>query len=343
MIVCSIFHWKMSFREIHPYVARAMHSALDVGDVVYGSLSIALFAGFQYYSGENISSIDQFARSKCIRIHDLCSNAIPLWTKPGMQFFANLRSASTNWKDLTILSGEFMDEEEYLKEVSAKNHKMLMMLVWTHKAMLALCFGFYEIAANMYEKMRSNARLYRISYTGANVYFNGAMIYYERFRTTGRRKYLKEIQRFTKGLRRFEAGGSPNVSVCLLILQAEDLSLKSKDTAAIIAAYTKGVEAAKKDELVQFEALANERLSAVLDSLACHELSVVFLDRAIDLCLDPWGAIAKHNWLLEQRSLRLATAGQSCVELSTSELNSADSSAQSSLGTHQRSCKPGGS
>jgi hypothetical protein len=331
----------MSFREMYPLVARAVHSALEVGDVVYGSLSIALFAGFQYYSGENISSIDQFARSKCVRINDLCSNAIPLWTKPGMQFFANLQSTSSNWENLTILTGDIMDEEEYLKDVSAKNHKLLMMLVWTHKAMLALCFGFFELAGSMYEKMRSSARLYRISYSGPNVYFNGAMIYYERFRTTGRRKYLKEIRRFTKGLRRFEAGGSPNVSVCLIILQAEKLTLKSKDSTAIIAAYTKGVEAAKKERLVQFEALANERLSAVLDSLEYHELSGFFLDRAIDLCLDPWGAIAKHNWLLEQRRLRPASAGCTSLNLSTSDLNSADSSSEANLGTHQRSRKRG--
>jgi hypothetical protein len=149
------------------------------------------------------------------------------------------------------------------------------------------------------------------------------MIYYERFRTTGRRKYLKEIRRFTKGLRRFEAGGSPNVSVCLIILQAEKLTLKSRDIAAIVAAYTKGVEAAKKERLVQFEALANERLSAVLDTLACQELSVFFLDRAIDLCLDPLGAIAKHNWLLEQRRWRPASAGCTRLNLSTRELYSA--------------------
>jgi hypothetical protein len=123
----------MSFREMYPLVARAVHSALEVGDVVYGSLSIALFAGFQYCSGENISSIDQFARSKCVRINDLCSNAIPLWTKPGMQCLANLQSTSLNWKDLTILSGDIMDEEEYLKDVSAKNQKILMMSVWAIK------------------------------------------------------------------------------------------------------------------------------------------------------------------------------------------------------------------
>jgi hypothetical protein len=134
-------------------------------------------------------------------------------------------------------------------------------------------------------------------------HFFGAMVFYARYRTTHRMKHLKMARKHFTTLKRFEAAGSPNVSAFVLALEAEALSLISRDVTAIVSAYNKAINALKADNLYHREALAHERLGFVLHSLGCHDLSNTHLDRALSLYAE-WGANAKYEWILAQRSLQ---------------------------------------
>lgn len=128
------------------------------------------------------------------------------------------------------------------------------------------------------------------------------MIFYERYRATRHGRHLRTIRKHRKNLMRFEANGSPNVSEFLMFLKAEELSVKSKDVGELVAAYTTAIDAVKKAHYSPLEALANERLSTVLSLLGNHDMSGAYLDRALTICQDPWGASAKYEWLLEKRN-----------------------------------------
>ena len=221
-----------------------------------------------------------------------------------MQFILNMRASPTSRVDLTILSGEVMDESEYMDEAISTNHKILLLMAWTYKSLLAFNFGNFEMAAKLYQNMARLARVYRDSYGAPPFHFYGAMIFYERFRTTRQVKHLKTARKHILSLKRFEAVGSPNVSAYLVFLQAEKLSLRSRDVTALFGAYAKAIDAMKAEKIVHLEALANERLSIILSSLGRHDLSNTCFECSLRLCRDQWGAIAKYDWLLVQRSLR---------------------------------------
>ena len=194
-----------------------------------------------------------------------------------------------------------MDENEYMRKAISTKNRIWMLVLWTYKSILAFQFGDFEMAASIYDKMESGARQYRCGFAGPSFYFHGAMIFYERYRTTRHRRHLRTVRKHQTNLMRFEASGSPNVSEFSTFLKAEELSLKSKDVSEVVAAYTMAIDAVKKARFVHLEALANERLSTVLSLLGNHEMSGTYLDRALALCKDPWGASAKYEWLFEKR------------------------------------------
>lgn len=201
-----------------------------------------------------------------------------------------------------MLSGDIMDENEYMRTVISMKNRFYMMVLWSYKSLLAFYFGYFEMAADIYAKMESSAQIYQHSFAGPHYYFHGAMIFYERYRATRRGKHLRIVRKHKKNLLRFEAAGSPNVSEFLIFLKAEELSLKSKDAGEVVATYTAAIDAVKKARFVHLEALANERLSTVLSELGYHEMSAIYLDQALALCNEPWGATAKYEWLLEKRN-----------------------------------------
>ena len=99
--------------------------------------------------------------------------------------------------------------------------------------------------------------------------------------------------------------GNPNVASFLLFLEAEELALKkSRNITTVVAAYTNAIDTMHSEGFIQREALANERLSEVLFLLGWHTLSKQYLDRSLQLYRDEYGAMAKYEWLLNERNVR---------------------------------------
>ena len=282
-----------------------MKYGLDAGDVVYGSICIASCFTFRVLLGENLESMEDCLRTIYSRLCEQGQTEMMRFAQPVMQYVLNLRSSTTTWSDLTMLSGEVMDESEYTSMALETNNRAFVTMVWVYKSQLAYLFGNYEMAETIYETMRRTATApARNGFGAAPYHFNGAMIFYERYRTTRRMKHLRTARKHVKMLKRMASFDHPNVGSFLIWLEAEELAIKSRDATSIVAAYTKVIEAMHSEGFVQREALANERLSNVLFLIGWHSLSVQYLDRSMRLYRDEWGATAKYEWLQGQRNLR---------------------------------------
>jgi predicted ATPase len=303
----AILHWKMSLREIDPIMVEAMNSGFALGNVVDSSLCVGNICFTRYVYGENLGVLEEFVRKNHIRLSKLGKGVMHRYAQPFMQFVVNMRSSSLDGKDLTVLTGDIMDENAYMRKAIATKTRIRMMAVWSCKSLLAFHLGCFELAASLYKRMESISERYRYGMGGPNFYFYGAMIFSERYRATRNYRHLRLVRKYRNDLKRFEALGSPNVSEFLIFLQAEELSLKCKDVGQIIGAYTTAMDAAEKGRYTHLEAMANERLSTVLSLLGCDEISDTHMTRALTLYKDAWGARAKYEWLLERRtSSRLA-------------------------------------
>jgi hypothetical protein len=301
----TLLHWNTPIRSLESFMSNTLSRSFDVGDVIYGSLCVSAHSVLRYMLGENLGSLEQSLRAFHRKLCDIGQDAMIRWIQPCLQYVLIMQTPPrvSVWEDLTTLSGEVMDESEYLEEARTSNQKMMLMMTWTFKSLLAYNFGCYEIAEMMYYAMDGILGLYRIAFVAPPYHFFGAMIFYERYRTTRRMKHLKIARKHVKRLKRFEAAGNPNVSAFVLSLEAEALSLKSGDVTALVSAYTKAIDALKAERLVHREALANERMGFILHSLGIHDLANTYVEIALSLYAE-WGATAKYEWLLVQRSLQ---------------------------------------
>jgi predicted ATPase len=126
--LCStlLLHWKTHIRSLVPALTKALNSGFEVGDVVYSSLCIVNHIAIRHILGENLESLEHFMRTAYNRLLDLGQSAMIRWVQPPMQFISNLRTSPTSWVELTILSGDVMDESEFMNEAIASNHKILL-------------------------------------------------------------------------------------------------------------------------------------------------------------------------------------------------------------------------
>jgi len=300
---CTLLHWKMTVREIVPIMFEAMNGGFDVGNVVSSSFCVGNLCLIRYALGENLGRLEEFVHESTVRISSLSEDGMHRYAQPFMQFVVNMRGSGRTGKDVTELSGDIMDENEYMRAAVATKNRVGVMSVWSCKSILAFHFGCYDLADCLYKRMESMSERYPYGMGGPHFYFHGAMIFYERFRATRHRRHLRLVRKYRNDLLRFEAAGSPNVKEFLILLKAEEVSMKSKDCGALVTAYTAAIDAMKEARFVHLESLANERLSTVLSLLGHHELSESYLDRALELCHDPyWGSSTKHEWLLEKRN-----------------------------------------
>jgi hypothetical protein len=301
----TVMHWNTPIRSLESAMANTLNRSFDVGDVIYGSLCVSAQSALRYMLGENLGSLEQSLRAFHRKLCDLGQDAMIRWIQPCLQYVLIMQAPPrvSAWEDLTTLSGEVMDESEYLEEARTSNQKMMLIMMWTYKSLLAYNFGCSEMAEMLYYAMDGILSVHRIAFIAPPYHFFGAMIFYERYRITRRVKHLTKARKHVKSLTRFEAAGNPNVSAFILSLEAEALSLKSGDVTALVSAYTKAINALKAERLVHREALANERMGFILHSLGFHDLANSYVEIALSLYAE-WGATAKYEWLLVQRSLQ---------------------------------------
>jgi predicted ATPase len=146
-----LLHWKRQIHELEPILANAMKCGLNAGDVVYGSRCVANSFAFRVMMGENLESMEDCMRTIYHRLCEQGQTEMIRWTQPVMQYVLNMRSSPTTWRDLTMLSGEIMDESEYMSMALGTNHRIMLTQAWTYKSLLAYLFGNYEMAATIYE------------------------------------------------------------------------------------------------------------------------------------------------------------------------------------------------
>jgi hypothetical protein len=77
------------------------------------------------------------------RISSLSKDGMHRYAQPFMQFVVNLRGSGRALKDVAELSGDIMDENEYMRAAVATKNRVGMMSVWSCKSMLAFHFGVF--------------------------------------------------------------------------------------------------------------------------------------------------------------------------------------------------------
>ena len=164
------------------------------------------------------------------------------------------------------------------------------------------------------EDLKPIIAMSRSDYNYFTWHFFASLTYYEQFRRTDQRRYLRLARKHKQKLKRErrEFRSCPNSTPLSPLLDAEDLSVIGKKIKnqqgkeALAEAYNTAIKAVAKAGFVNMEALANERAAFAF----CKEKDAAraenYFSRALILYEDGWGATVKHDWLKEKAGLALA-------------------------------------
>ena len=278
-----------------------MDAGLESGDVVWGIYSLSVCVESRCMIGENLVAVEKFQRERYLRAAEFGQDALLRWSEPSMQYVLHLQCCSSNWQDLLTLSGEMMDEDEYIKFGGESGNDLLLLTVWFFKMQLAYHFGVYHMAARFLPDLDRVGEGAKANFSVALWYYLSASIHYElchRF-PSKKHAHLKTARKYHKALTRI--GFSPNSTPFLALLTAEEMSSKGKAKPDdVVAAYNRAIDAMSAVTWVNMEGLANERVGFYLVRVGDVDRASVYFDRAMYLYRYEWGALAKYEWLLEQ-------------------------------------------
>ena len=130
-------------------------------------------------------------------------------------------------------------------------------------------------------------------------FFLQGLIHLALARSTKRRRHLLKSRRFTKQIQTWVKKGNPNCHHMLLLLQAETLSLSSKNNVARIRkGYDDAVASAARSGFLHHQALANERAALFFVAQEDYNWATAYFQKSRALYME-YGAKAKASHLDE--------------------------------------------
>jgi hypothetical protein len=302
LVLTSLTHWYDSVTEMPSALLRAANRGFEIGDIAHGTYCLSLCYGAYILLGKNLEQLEALMWSNYQSIRDLSQNSLILWSQSAMQYVINLRKQDVqDWQDLTILSGEIMEEVSYMQLCADANHSILTMIALTYKAQLSCFFGFWEKSVSIFQYMMKFCDGFYFGYGVMPCSFFGGIAAYSLYRKTKKRIHLKFAKKNQAVLQRAYNRGCPNALAFLTLLQAEALAVKHTEKYWVVsAAYDLAIETMASAGLPHAEGLANERATFYQARHKKRLAAEKYFVRAQELYMHDWGSIAKHDWLLEQ-------------------------------------------
>ena len=292
-------HWKEPLNELVESFDRAMNVGLETGDVVFGVFALSTCLKSRCFIGENLATLETYQRANYQRAFDIGQESMLQWSVPAMQYVLNLQSHASSWRDLIKMSGEVMNEFEYIRLAVEANNVLHLFTVWFFKMQLAYHFGYYKMAYNLLQDLTANGKGVIAHFDMPLWYFLGASTNYELYRSNGQRVHLKAARKYHNAIKRVKF--SPNCTPFLTFLDAEELAANRKSkTSDVVFKYDQAISAMAELNWSNWEGLANERVGFHLVRADNFDQAKLYFDRAMELYRYEWGAIAKYEWLREK-------------------------------------------
>jgi hypothetical protein len=112
----------------------------------------------QLFLGKNLKILEESFRNLLERTAVIGQKAMIFSLKPYLQTILKQESIPSNWDDITILTGEIMDETDYLDELEKSGNQSLKVLIYMVKAELAEKFEYFDVVEPLYSWIEKNGR-----------------------------------------------------------------------------------------------------------------------------------------------------------------------------------------
>jgi len=318
LMVTNIFlnHWQ---KPLHDSIDPLLHGhrvGMECGDTEYALYCANIYLQLYFYTGLPLQPYERDLNDFCMKMDEYKQEATLHVTLPYWQCALNLMGRAE--KDPTELTGEVMDQAEYLETSEESNDERAKQIVLSLRLQLGYYFGDLDLAQNMSKKLWKDfeSKEEDTSLTSYGLTFYSALVSLEMARHKKTRKHKAHARKCIKKMESYVNAGAINYVHKLLLLQAEYASLYRNASDEIKKMFEAAISAASRSGFVQDCALANERAGIFFGDFGDQFWASEYLTCAHEL-YEEYGAKAKANQLETSYPAVFSTRKESTRQVQT--------------------------
>jgi predicted ATPase len=295
--------WIKPMQDCMKPLIKGYKVGLSTGDLQSAMYCAHFWCEYALYVGMPLADVDKNMTMYGEQMVDFGQTSIFAGLKMVHQTVRILRGKAGNNKGSgAVLSGDVMDQEDVLRQLSAAGDEFMMTALQRYRPILACYMGDYAVGAKLAIKWTDICcKTLPGQPCTTIVRFCSALCCYAMARKTKKKRYLKEAKRQHKFLRQWASRpkdkANPNCVHREMLLSAELDAAQGKAKSAS-KKFASAILMAGRRGILQDHALANERYAAFC--LDCEDKEEYFfrMNTAIQL-YGEWGAAAKVEQLKE--------------------------------------------
>jgi len=281
-------HWKEPLRTLPNKLDAIYEEALEVGDFEFAAHAFMVKSYMLFHSGSNLSKINELITELIQKIKNLKQESQKNTTSIYLQAVKNLLGEAD---DSTKLKGDAFNEETMLPiyfrekdDFSLQQYYFYFMYINFHQKKIEEANKIAELTY----KNTASAATSTVAYT--QLVFYDTLIKFELLKKNdkNKKKYWKRIKKNLKKIKEWAKLSPENFEHKYNLLLAIDNQLKRNFSEAI-SLFDKAINGAKKQGIIQEEALANEYTAYFWEENSNKTYFKSHLKQAI-LCYQRWGA-----------------------------------------------------
>ncbi|AFY38978.1 multi-sensor signal transduction multi-kinase [[Leptolyngbya] sp. PCC 7376] len=291
----GVRHWQDPLHDTLESLAEGYQLALEVGDLESAAICAEVYGYHAYFAGQELTQLESVLKTYSQGIQRIQQQTMLIWNEACRQQVLNLLGQSD--KPCSLM-GEAYDETVNLPLQRTYKDGFGLGMVHLHKAMA--CYIF-ERSTEAIEHLTTAAQFLPsfASFASAPVFhFYTALAQvavYPTAQDTLAIDFSESFEKSYKKLQAFARHAPTNHQHKLALVKAERYRVLGQRHDAVDA-YHRAIAAAKANEYIQEEALANERFAKFYLDLGWEKEAAVYMQEAY-YCYAQWGAKAKTDAL----------------------------------------------
>lgn len=297
-----VFPWKRQLKEciegfrVSYQLGMASgdtHSAFSSG---MGAISLMHHTGTPLWETEERLQL-LVVQMREFRQDEICRNSLPFY-----QVVLNLKYTCDS---PSLLKGDAMDITVELETPSGSLDDHAFRMQCAAQVPLTYYFEDWDRLETLLPLFDGKHQPIQAHFSNFLSNFSAGMAYFELFRRTQKREYLKSANKKLKRMKKWLDGGNVNCLPLVSIMEADKQAMSAAAFAeGVLVLYEKGAMEASALSFIQIEAIAYERAATVSKDWQKPVERNAYLSKCITLYHD-WGADAKVDFLLNKHEVRL--------------------------------------
>lgn len=330
-----ITHWKNHLKHDIDSMEESFHCCNENGDLLYACYTISVLILKKAVKGDHLDDLIEKSRNHLEYIYRINERNAELYNEIVLNMALCLKGET---KGLTCFDTNEFNEDAKVKRMIDEDDTLSLHVFYVFKIKVACIIGDYETAlqlAEKAEKIKENS-LGQI-HLAEHFFYQSLVLAANYLNVYGRerKKFKKLLVRNVKKLKKWSEHCPENFLNRYLLASAEFARITGKHAKAF-SLYEKAIEAARNDEFIHIEAIANELAGRLYIKTGRKQIAEVYIKNSC-YCYENWGAVTKVKILREEFPgfffSDLSKRGGHSKNVLTNTLSSTTSSKSLDIGT----------